>query len=54
VTFRPLRPGSSSAMLRVYRDGSSRVIEQAMVGTGALGLYQAGAFGELRAFGDAQ
>lgn len=54
VTFTPLRSGSSSAILRVHHDGDSRVLEQPLQGTGVLGLYQAGAFGELHTFGDAR
>ena len=54
VTFRPLRPGSSTAILRVHHDGDSRLVEQPIQGNGVLGLYQAGAFGELHTFGDAR
>lgn len=54
VTFTPLRPGASVALLRVYHDGSSRVIEQPLGGQGVVGLYQAGAFGELLTYGDAK
>jgi len=53
VTFRPLRPGASAAVLRVYHDGSSRLLEQSLQGQGIVGLYQAGAFGELLTYGDA-
>jgi hypothetical protein len=54
VTFTPLRPGGSAATLRVYHDGRSRVLEQPLQGQGVVGLYQAGAFGELLTYGDAQ
>jgi hypothetical protein len=54
VSFRPLRPGTSMAILRVHHDGDSRLLEQPLQGNGVLGLYQAGAFGELLTFGDAQ
>jgi hypothetical protein len=54
VTFAPLRPGASLATLRVHHDGGSRVIEHALGGTGVVGLYQAGAFGELMTYGDAR
>jgi hypothetical protein len=54
VTFTPLRPGPSVALLHVYHDGSSRVIELTLGGQGVVGLYQAGAFGELLTYGDAK
>lgn len=54
VTFAPLRPGFSSGTLRVYHDGNTRVLEQPLQGQGVVGLYQAGAFGELLAWGDAK
>ena len=54
VTFTPLRPGVSAAVLRVYHDGTSRLVEQPLQGQGTVGLYQAGAFGELLTYGDAR
>lgn len=54
VAFTPLRPGASVATMRVSHDGSSRVIEQTLGGQGVVGLYQAGAFGELLTYGDAK
>lgn len=54
VTFTPLRPGASVATLRVSHDGGSRVSEQPLGGQGVVGLYQAGAFGELMTYGDAR
>ncbi|HKY77744.1 MAG TPA: hypothetical protein VJS45_16535 [Acidimicrobiia bacterium] len=54
VSFTPLRPGANVAMMRVTHDGSSRVIEQTLGGQGVVGLYQAGAFGELLTYGDAK
>ena len=53
VTFAPVRPGTNSASLRVAHDGDSRAFVQALQGDGTLGLYQAGAFGEVMFYGDA-
>ena len=53
VTFTPLRPGGSSATVRLYHDGRSRTVEVPVWGQGTVGLYQAGAFGELLTYGDA-
>ena len=54
VSFTPLRLGASVAVMRVTHDGSTRVIEQTLGGQGVVGLYQAGAFGELLTYGDAK
>ena len=54
VTFAPLRPGTSYATLRVTHDGDSGGFTQTLQGDSSLGLYTAGAFGEVLPFGDAK
>ena len=47
VTFRPLRPGASAARIGLHHDGNAGTFEPELIGYGTLGLYQAGAFGEV-------
>jgi hypothetical protein len=54
VTFAPLRPGTSSAALRIAHDGASREVLMGLGGTGTMGLFMAGAFGEVLTFGSAR
>src|SRR5438105_3262861 len=54
VTFAPLRPGTSAALLHVVHDGDSGGMVAHLQGDGTVGLYQAGAFGEVVPFGDAR
>jgi hypothetical protein len=53
VTFAPLRPGQSTATLKVAHDGVSGAYVQGLQGDGTVGIYVAGAFGEVLPYGDA-
>ncbi len=54
VTFAPLRPGQSTATLKVAHDGMSGGWFSGLSGDGTVGIYIAGAFGEVLTYGDAQ